>query len=151
MTVLQVTGLVAIAGAIGGAMAALLSEDRGLLLPTRVTEATGTVVRPGFLGLMVVGAVAAVMSWGLYGPLAQENLAGGPDDGPRGGYGITLGAFTGAVLIGVGGPKWLTSQVDKTLLRQAAVAAARGEANSDTADRIDQAQPTEALHLARSL
>jgi len=153
MTVWQVALVVAMAGMLGGIVAALLSEDKGLLLPSKVKGVVGTTYRPGFVGLMVVGAVAAVVSWGLYGPLANNTLFGGPRTGEssRHDFGITVAAFVGAIGVGIGGAKWLSSYVDKTILHQAAGAAASGKADANVANQIRAAQPTEALRLARTL
>jgi hypothetical protein len=35
------------------------------------------IVRPGVIGNVIVGAIGAVVSWGLYGPYAQASLLGG--------------------------------------------------------------------------
>jgi hypothetical protein len=55
--------LIGAAGALGGVESAVLSEDRGVALPTTVPIDRHTVVRPGFVGHVLVGAVAAFMSW----------------------------------------------------------------------------------------
>lgn len=149
----QVLLVVAAAGAIGGVVAALLSEDRGFALPTKVTEATGTIIRPGFVGLIMIGAAAAALSWSLYGPFADKPVIGGPQtEVPEAGnFGITPAALAGAVLVGTSGSKWLASQVDKALLKQAATAAAQGDPDGAKANEIGGAAPTEALRIARTL
>lgn len=152
MTAWEITGIVAVAGALGGVIAALMSEDKGFLLPTKVQDATGTIIRPGFLGLMIIGAAAAALSFALYGPLSNTTAFGSDHSGlPRQDYGITLAALGGAVLVGIGGSKWISSQVDKALLSQAAGTAAGKVKNAVVGTEIAQARPTEALKLAKAM
>ena len=141
---------VAIAVALGGVLAALVSEDKGFIRPTKVTEANGTVYRPGFIGLILVGATAAALSWSLYGPLADATVIGGPE--PAVGqvsadndYGLTLSALGSAVLVGMGGSKWLSSEVDKALLKQTATTAAQQDGSPSMALEVATSSPAEAL------
>lgn len=83
--------------------------------------------RPGYIGNILIGAVAAIVSWGLYGPFSAAYLFGTspvPETTPQK-FGLTLSAFVGAVLVGVGGAKWLSDEVDKRLLKAAASEAAK--------------------------
>jgi hypothetical protein len=124
VTVWLIGVIVAAAGGIGGMIAAVLSEDKGFVRPTKVTAATGTVYRPGWTGLILTGASAALVSWGLYG----------------------------AVLVGTGGSKWISSQVDKTLLQQAAGAAALADpATPAEAQTIATGTPLQALDTAKRI
>src|SRR4051812_11167068 len=59
--------VIALAGAIGGIVNALLT-DNGFLLPRTEVSDQIKIVRPGFLGNIIISAVAAAISWGLYGP-----------------------------------------------------------------------------------
>jgi len=103
-------------GAVGGFINALIS-DNGFALPKH----TEGILRPGFLGNMLIGGVAAAISWSLYGPLASVPIASiGSVDTPQKGD-LTLAALGGAMLVGVAGARWLTNEVDKALLRNAAV------------------------------
>ncbi len=153
----EIAGCIAAAGGIGGVVAALLSEDKGFVLPTRMTNAVdGTktnVIRPGFIGLILIGAVAATASWALYGPAADlVLLSTSPTGEAEGAANLTLAAIGGAVLLGVGGSKWISGQVDKTLLRQtASVAAGRKPANPEVAHLIATAAPSQALQAAQTM
>ena len=102
------------AGALGGVVNALTTEN-GFVLPRRELVNGVWVFRPGFLLNVFVGGIAGVVSWGLYGPLATRYVIGGPDVGE--GLGLTLTALTGAVLVGVAGARWLTSEAEKKALR----------------------------------
>ena len=78
---------VALAGAAGGLLNAGLS-GAGLMLPEVVNLPGGLAVVPGFIGNIFVGSVAALISFGLYGPLAGMTLfrtsaAGGQQPGNR--------------------------------------------------------------------
>lgn len=153
----EIGGYIAAAGGIGGVVAALLSEDKGFVLPTRMTNAEDgsktNVIRPGFVGLILIGAIAATVSWALYGPAADLVLAStSPDVQAAGAANLTLAAIGGAVLVGAGGSKWISGQVDKTLLRQtASVAAGRKPADPQVAHLIATAAPSQALQAAQTM
>ncbi|HEV3361754.1 MAG TPA: hypothetical protein VG247_33465 [Pseudonocardiaceae bacterium] len=153
----EIAGYIAASGGIGGVVAALLSEDKGFVLPTRMTNAAdGTksnVIRPGFIGLILIGAIAATVSWALYGPAADLVLLSTSANGQAAGSAnLTLAAIGGAVLVGSGGSKWISGQVDKTLLRQtASVAAGRQPADAQVAHLIATAAPSQALQAAQTM
>jgi hypothetical protein len=66
-SILWMIGAIAIAGAIGGAANAFIS-DNGFLLPQVTKTSDGTeILRPGFVGNIFVGSIASCVSWGLYG------------------------------------------------------------------------------------
>lgn len=150
------TGIVAAAGGAGGVVAALLSEDKGFVLPqfvkinpTDASEVRTNVLRPGFLGLIVVGAIAAALSWALYGPVANDVVMGATT-ATTALPGVTFAVLGGAVLVGMGGSKWLSSQVDQTLLRYTAtVAAAKEPADAATVSAIATAGPATALQAVQ--
>lgn len=153
MQVWQAGIAVACAGAVGGIPSALLSEDRGFALPRPVSTPDGTTIfRPGFLGHVVVGAIAAFLSWGLYGPLTSAYIMGGSGSEPgRYEYGLTVAALAGALGVGVGGARWLANYVDKEVLQKAAATAAGKQASQQAKTEIANAEPTEALVIAESL
>jgi hypothetical protein len=65
-----------LAGAVGGAVNALMT-DNGFILPkSEDVDGKTTLLRPGYLGNILIGAVGAVVSWGLYGPLSSFNIVG---------------------------------------------------------------------------
>ena len=147
--------LIALFGALGGVVNALMT-DNGFLVP-KAEQADGgtTVIRPGFLGNVLIGAVAAVISWGLYGPLSAYFVAGtrqaletnaSPEK-----LGLSLAALVGAMLVGVGGARWLSNEVDKKLLKAAAAQAAGRESSPSAAQQIASASPSQALKVARAM
>lgn len=151
MSIFQLLAAVALAGVIGGLVNALTS-DNGFILPKKEQIDKLTILRPGYLGNAFMGAVAATISWGLYGPLATYYVLGGVKDPAASPAGLTLSALFGAVLVGVGGAKWLTNEVDKSLLRAAASKAASSRpVNDAVAQQMALASPAQALQLAREM
>ncbi|MEI6031505.1 MAG: hypothetical protein WCQ20_10120 [Synechococcaceae cyanobacterium ELA739] len=154
--------LIGLAGLVGGSINALLS-DNGFAMPRSIELNGQRIYRPGFFGNMLVGAVSAFVSWALYGPLANVVIAGTPEaikTGQTLDAGITLSTLGGAVLTGVAGSRWLTNEIEKTILKGASVVAARSQATSpDEQDRATQiadsmslsSSPVQVLRLAQDL
>jgi hypothetical protein len=138
------------AGAIGGSVNAFLT-DNGFMMPKKVENDRGNkIYQPGCLGNMSIGGIAACVSWGLYGPFANAYIIIGESSEPSTSQppGITVAALVGAVLVGIGGARWLTNEVDKTLLRVAATEAASGKENEQLARELSTASPAAALKKA---
>jgi len=145
--------IVLVAGAIGGAVNALMT-DNGFLRPKmeKVDDKTG-IFRPGYLGNVLIGAVAAVVSWGLYGPLSPYYIIGteqalAANTLPES-VGLTLASLVGAIMIGIGGARWLTAEVDKNLLRATAARAAAAKPSASASQQIALATPAQALNVAK--
>jgi hypothetical protein len=143
-----------VAGGVGGVVNALMT-DNGFLLPKSEQTSTGTtVLRPGYLGNVIIGAVAAVTSWGLYGPLSAVSVVGTQNalaaTAPET-IGLSLASLVGALLVGVGGARWLSGEVDKNLLRAAAAEAAEKQSSTAAAQQIAMASPAQALSVAREM
>ena len=134
-------------GAIGGVVNALLS-DNGFILPRKEEQNNTRIIRPGFLVNIFTGGIAALVSWGLYGPFAAVFIIGGTIDPNVASTGLSLSSVIGGLLVGVGGARWLTNEVDKKLLRAAASKAASGQPSDQKAIRISAAAPAEALRIA---
>lgn len=155
--------LVTAGGVIGGAINALMT-DNGFALPKYETQNGIRIFRPGFAGNMLIGGVAAAVSWGLYGPASGQALivdrpSGSVPAAPEGGSKadapapqtvLTLASLVGAVMVGVGGARWLSNESDKNLLRAAASEAARGNQNEQLATKLAMAPPFEAYQAAHA-
>ena len=142
---------IAVCGAIGGIVNAYFT-DNGFAMPKWEDVGGLRIWRPGFFGNVVVGIIAAVVSWGLYGPFANVvviPLSKAPSDSSS--PTVTLASVVGAILIGIGGAKWLTSEVDKKALRATAATAAASNANAAASARIAISRPFEALQIAKQL
>jgi hypothetical protein len=138
---------VLVSGAVGGVVNALISNN-GFPLPKRVQVDGIDVLRPGVLGNVLMGGVAAVISWGLYGPASGTIIVGGRPATDT--MALTLSAIAGALLVGAGGARWLTNEVDKRLLKAAASQAALSAARPDLAARLTVAPPAHAFEIARA-
>lgn len=103
--------LIAAAGALGGVINAVLT-DNGFTFPKREKG----IWCPGALSNILIGSAAAVGSWSLYGSGAAIDLAKQAGDRPE--ISLTFSALTGAFIVGVGGAKWITNEVDKNLLKE---------------------------------
>ena len=134
------------AGVVGGILNALIS-DNGFVLPQRTTTGQAAIIRPGFLGNMLVGGVAGIISWGLYGPFSDAVVIGASTANGAEPH-LTVAALAGVLLVGVGGARWLTNEVDKRLLRAAATQAALRDPSDDVASGVASAPPAEALRIA---
>ncbi len=134
-------------GAVGGMVNALLS-DNGFILPQKGAQDNSRIIRPGFLVNIFLGGIAALVSWGLYGPFAEVFIIGGTNDPDIGTMGLSLSSLVGALLVGIGGARWLTNEVDKKLLRAAASIAASGPPSDQKAARMSAASPADALKIA---
>ncbi|MCI0638376.1 MAG: hypothetical protein L0Y70_04835 [Gemmataceae bacterium] len=132
------------AGAIGGVVNAVITDNR-FVFPKRA-EGT-TILRPGGIGNIFVSGIAASVSWGLYGPFAAMNLFGDTSSGAT--ASLTLSGFVGAVLVEMGGARWLTSEVDKSLLREAGATAARNAKNQPLADAFAMSNAADVLGKAK--
>jgi hypothetical protein len=146
---------IAVAGAIGGLVNALIT-DKGFIMPSK-EEMDGVTIcwRPGWIGNVIIGAISATISWGLYGPLAAFVIAGttealqantSPDK-----IGLTLSSLVGAALVGTGGARWLTNEVDKSLLKATASKAANAQPNPIASQQIAIASPHLAFTIAKGL
>jgi hypothetical protein len=83
-----------------------------LKLPKLDREAN--VYRPGWIGNMVVGGAAALVFWGLYGPLAKaELIAAAPVVQPS----LKIAELCGSLLTGIGGGRLLTAELEKQVLK----------------------------------
>ena len=98
--------LVFSAGCIGGFANSLITGE--LKLPAHDTEAR--VFKPGWVGNVVVGGIASIVFWGLYGPLADANIIG-QDEATD--VTLTVSELLGSLLTGIGGGRLLTMEVDR--------------------------------------
>jgi hypothetical protein len=152
MLIWTILATIFLAGAIGGVINALMT-DNGFVLPK--FEKTNGILRPGLLGNVLIGAVASIVSWGLYGPLTNYAIiapqtaadAAAATTGPS----LTLATFVGAILIGIAGSKWLSNEVDKKLVKAAAATAAAAGASPGASAQIMAATPAKALEIAQAL
>ena len=155
----EMAGVVAAAGAFGGLVNALLNSGNGfsIQLPRR---GTNDVLQLGTVGNIVLGITAALVSWGLYGPLRDAALIqAGPAAGSQAPTttsaaqltaGLTITAVIGAIVAGAGGARVISNELDKKLLRDAGAGAAQQAANPQLAVDIATLAPAKALEAAKN-
>jgi len=129
--------LITIAGGLGGVINALLT-DNGFVLPTRVHG----VLCPGFLTNIIVGAFSAFRLLAFYGSGASIDLAQATE---RTQISLRFSALAGALLVGVAGARWITSEVDKQLLKESVKVAATKEISAEACDAILKETPSRIL------
>jgi hypothetical protein len=71
----------------------------------------GNLYSPGWIGNVVIGAVAALVLWGLYGPMAKVVLIGESATAIH--VSMTFADVAGAILTGIGGARILSNEVEK--------------------------------------
>ncbi len=102
-----------LAGCLGGLVNAVLAGE--LQLPR--VDPDARVYRPGWLGNVLIGGVAALVFWGLYGPMASAVILGGTQTAAPVAV-LRVSELFGALVSGVGGGRLLTSEVEKKLLQK---------------------------------
>lgn len=150
MDVWAAFGLVALFGGIGG-VANAISTDNSFPLPKPVTDKEGRTVawQAGVIGNIILGAIGAAVSWGLYGPAATVLVIGtAPEGTVATPITLAVGALASALLVGFGGARWLTNEFDKRLLKAAAAQAAAGDADDKKATQIANSSPVQAFRIA---
>ncbi len=110
MTVLHVAAAIFGVGCFGGFVNSLIAGE--LHLPK--LDLGAGVWRPGWLGNVVIGGTAALVFWGLYGPMAAIQIVG--DQAPAKAT-LHVAELFGAILTGIGGGRLLTAEVDRRVLR----------------------------------
>jgi hypothetical protein len=130
--------IVAVGGGLGG-FANVFIGDSGLHLP----KTENGLFEPGFLGTVLVGALAALGSW-----CAAKTtvIFGGPST-----VTFSTGDIANALMLGFGGAKWFKSEGEKDVLQQAAGIAANKQADPIAAAKIATMNPIEALKEAQNM
>lgn len=98
------------AGCTGGLTNAAIAGE--LQLPYKDPEAK--VFRPGWIGNVAVGGLAALVFWGLYGPMSGVVVIGPGDLGEPTAL-LRMSELFGSLLTGVGGGKLLSAAVDRRI------------------------------------
>jgi hypothetical protein len=130
--------LIATAGAVGGSINALTS-DNGFLLP-RLRRGIWC---PGALSNILVGAFAAVASWSFYGSGAGVDLLDLASE--RNQISLRFSALAGALLVGVAGAKWITAESDKLLLKESVKVASAATKSPEDCEQLVHGSPRRIL------
>lgn len=155
-TIIVLGLIVFVAGMAGGGIDAYRTRNTTFLPskpPTSIPEGAPVTVsddelkRPGILYSVLIGGVAALLSWALYGPLAQINLLN--LSGAAQEYAMTLAAVGGAIFIGMGGARWISAEADKRILQTSGTLALASGPAPDAAQQYSAAaSPNTALNIA---
>jgi hypothetical protein len=143
-------GFILLGGALGGIINAIMS-DNGFIWPREEKIDNVSIIRPGFAGNILLGSVAAFVSWGLYGSFSGAIIYGSLSGIGAEDVSVSISAMAGAILIGIGGARWLTNEVDKTLLKTAAVTAAASRPSPEGSQSITVSTPAQAFNIAKKM
>ena len=145
-SVWEMAGVIAAVGAVGGVVNALLSSGNGYSI--QWPKDNGDILQLGVLGNVLLGAFAALITWGLYGPLKDAALLGST---PTGGLpvNLTVTAVVGAAVAGAGGARVVSNALDKQVLRVTAAKAAQEPPNPQLALAVATLPPVQALAAAK--
>ena len=105
MTIVLLIVLVAAVGALGGITNCAIAGE--FVLPRR-DPATG-IWRPGWVGNVLVGAVAAIFVWGMNGPQALYDLFSTETQSIH----FTVAQLVSSIAVGLGGGNILTQAAQK--------------------------------------
>jgi hypothetical protein len=130
--------LIATAGAIGGIVNALLT-DNGFLRP----RWEHNVWCPGVISNVLIGGMSAFASWAFYGSGASVELAAQASE--RAAISLKFSALAGAFLVGVAGARWLTNEVDKRLLKEGIIEASKKSIPTEDCQRLVKAPARQVL------
>lgn len=131
-----IIALVIACGAAGGFVNVFIG-DSGFHLP----KVEDGVFQPGFVGVVLVGMLAALAAWASL----KAAILIGADAKP---LVLTTSDIANALLIGFGGAKWFKSEGEKNVLQKAAAIAAMKNPNVSAATEIATATPMNALKAA---
>jgi hypothetical protein len=143
-SVWEMLAVVAGAGAVGGVINALLSSNGGFSIP----RFRHGILQLGIIGNLLLGAFAAVITWGLYGPLKDAVLLGTQPTGQLPAN-LTVTAVVGAALAGAGGARVVSNEIDKMFFKSTAAVAAQKAASPELAATIATTSPLDALENAK--
>ncbi len=134
----QILFWVFICGAVGGLVNAFIG-DNGFHLP----KVTNDVWQPGWIGVVLVGAVAAVGSWASLKAITLSGSGVQP-------LSLQSSDIANALIIGFGGAKWFKSESEKDIWQKTAAEAASKQPNPQLSVQIAGSSPAKALAAVRS-
>lgn len=135
----HVMGWIVLMGGLGSLVSGFVG-DSGWHLPVN----DHGIFRPGYLGNMLVGGLAALASWGMQ--KAAILIGSTPVV-----LTFSTADMANAIVIGFGGASWFKSQIEKTILQKTAVVAASKQGDVVAAGQIATSTPMEALKVASGM
>jgi hypothetical protein len=137
--------LISTAGAVGGIINALLTDNKFFIPKVR-----NGIICPGIISNVFIGATSAFSSWSFYGSGASVELAKASAT-PNQNISLTFAALAGAFLVGVAGSKWLTNETDKRFLKESIKEAAKKDITPAKCEEITQRSPRKILEAIQSV
>ena len=104
-----ILGVVFFAGCVGGVVAGFIAGVNSNRMGIWYTEGKCRTRFPGFLGNVLLGGIAAIVFWALYGPFTGATIIGDATDIIN----LTIGQLAGCFLIGMGGPGFLLMEAGR--------------------------------------
>jgi len=150
MPLLMELGAVLLTGAVGGAINAFIS-DNGFALPCKENVNNVIIFRPGFIGNIMIGAVASLITWGFSGSYSNTMLFGPQASIGTDNYNLSISTLASSLLVGIGGARTQTNESDKAMLQTAAVTVAAANQSYEEAQRIAVSTPSQAFNIAKSM
>jgi|HubBroStandDraft_6_1064221.scaffolds.fasta_scaffold691012_1 hypothetical protein len=153
----QCATLIFLAGAVGGVVNALVT-DNGFTLP----QSRGGIWCVGFISNVIIGAVAAFSSWAFYGSgagievaakateLAAKTTEHAGISPERAGISLTFTALAGALLVGVAGARWITNEIDKRLLKESVKIAGSKELTPEQCQKVVEGSAIQVLENVKN-
>lgn len=123
---------------LAGGLANALLSDNGFVTP----KWRRGIWCPGFFANILLGAIAAFISWALYGSGAGVDIG---QTSERSMISLRFSALAGAFVVGIAGAKWLTGEVDKKLLKESVKVAGTKKLTAEECDQLVQGSPMEVL------
>jgi hypothetical protein len=153
---LEAAGIVFLLGIVGGSVNALMP---GITSSEPQSDAGPRVGVLNVLGNALIGGAAALISWGMHGPVSAMVILSVPaaDSASQPGNPtaratpqpvLTVVGACSALLMGIGGARWISSEVARVQLREAGRLAAMSNPNQHLATMIATAPPAAALDAA---
>ncbi len=134
-----VIGLVLLLGSLGSVVSAFIG-DSAWHLP-RMDQG---IFRPGYVGNMLVGALAALASWGMQ---KGAVLIGATPSA----LSFSTSDMANALVVGFGGASWFKGHIERVILQRTAVVAAGKPGDLTAAARIAVSSPMAALETANGM
>jgi hypothetical protein len=149
MSIIVPFGIIALSGAFGGILNAI-TTDNGFILPREETTNNSSIILPGAIANILIGAATGFIYWGLTEANSASIIYGGATPGEDT-VKITVYGVAMSLLAGAAGAKYLTNEIDKRLLKAAAIAAAVSRPSLEDAERIARATPLQAFKIAKKM
>jgi hypothetical protein len=140
--------IIAISGAFGATVNSALIHFKLVQAANQISVSNQSIKLTCWINV-IAGVAAALLSWGLYGPVTKLSILGTMDQNL-----LTISSIAGAIMVGYSGSSWLTTHADKQEWQKNTQMAINLKPNDSTdklAGEIPTLGPTEASKKIRSI